>query len=424
MTVGLAFAIAIRHLGARKRQSALATLGVAVGGGVFALMLAIANGQSDFLRERLIEFSPHITVRSLKVNPTVARSLVTPSKGGVLELRTNVPPAERREVKPYDEVMARLEALAPDVTAVAPFVSLPAALRNARHSATVDVRGVVPSRERRIGRWVETIRDGSLDSMERMPSGIVIGRGLARTLNAGVGSTLAFVGPNGRVERVVVAAVFESAISTLDDGRVFVNMPFAQAIRGMQRNAATGISVETSDITRAYAIRDRVQDMTGFVAETWEETNAQRISFQARQNTTTEVLVMLVFATGAFGVANVLTAVVLQKRRDIAIMKSYGVSRVGLVSVFLIEGGIIGLVGGVLAAVSGYLGAMAFGSMNLFPQSSAGSYLRFEQFPVSLDPSIYLATIVVSALMSLAASAFPAGRAARCSPVDNIRSCM
>jgi lipoprotein-releasing system permease protein len=131
--------------------------------------------------------------------------------------------------------------------------------------------------------------------------------------------------------------------------------------------------------------------------------------------------VIFVFITAAFGIANTLVAIVLQKKMDIAIMKSFGVTRGNVVKIFLIEGIVLGIVGGALAALFGYTLASFFSQINLFPQNNPRAYLRFEKFPVSLDAWIFLMTFGLSLLLAIVASIAPARRAATFIPVKILR---
>jgi lipoprotein-releasing system permease protein len=189
----------------------------------------------------------------------------------------------------------------------------------------------------------------------------------------------------------------------------------------MQRNAVTGLSVQVRDIDRVGEVKDVLQGTTGYRSETWEEGNAQILAFQGRQQMTSRILVIIVFITAAFGISNTLVAIVLQKRQDIAVMKSFGVSRRDVARVFLLEGVMIGLIGGILAALLGYGLATLFGRLDLFPANNDRAYIRFDRFPVSLDYSIYLFTFALSLLMAVAASFFPARRAAKFIPVKILR---
>jgi lipoprotein-releasing system permease protein len=421
MSFRLALRIAIRHLLSRKRQSFLATLGVAVGGAIFAMMVAVTEGQEGFLREKLIDFSPHIIVKSERVEPLLPRNLLTLNKGEFLELRVNTPPSVRKEVRPYTELVARLERLAPSIAMVAPYVAIEGVFRNGTRFVTVDVRGIDPEREKEVARLGANMREGGLALLGRTPNGVAIGRGLAQKLRVKLGESFNFITPSGRVEPLKVVAIFESGVAGLDDRRGYINLILAQGLRGMQRNAVTGLSVELRSLDNITEVRDQIQGVTGYVAETWEESNRGLLDFQGRQRDTTRILVIFVFITAAFGIANTLVAIVLQKRRDIAVMKGFGVSRRGVGRIFLLEGLFLGLVGGIAAALAGYGLAYLFGTLDIFPKNNSQSYIRFDRFPVSLDPAIYLLTFALSAFMAVTASWFPARRAARLLPLEIIR---
>jgi lipoprotein-releasing system permease protein len=179
--------------------------------------------------------------------------------------------------------------------------------------------------------------------------------------------------------------------------------------------------VQVRDLDNVGEIQQTIQNAVGYEVDTWEELNAQILSFQGRQRNTTRILVVLVFITAAFGIANTLVAIVLQKKTDIAIMKSFGVTRGGVVRIFLIEGVVLGIVGGLLAALLGYLLATLFGQYNLFPQNNPNAPLRFEKFPVALDTWIFVLTFGLSVLMAIVASIAPARRAAGFIPVRILR---
>ncbi|MDB5035645.1 MAG: hypothetical protein JWQ98_2886 [Chlorobi bacterium] len=419
MTFRLALQIALRHLRSRRRQTILATLGIVIGGGIFALMVAITEGQSGFLRDKIIDISPHIILTSDRLKPVVSQNLLDHEQGFV-ELRRNVPPSTRKEVKPYTEVQAKVEKSTFDVIAVAPYVLLQGVFRNGTRYQTVTVRGVDPEREKNIGKLARDIRQGRLSALSELPNGAVIGSGLAAKLNVRIGDDISFVTPTGAIQPLKIAAIYESGVANADDRQGYINLSLGQTLRDLPRNSVTGLSIELRDIAGAARVKEIVERLTGYKAETWEETNAQILEFQGRQGITSRILVVFVFVTAAFGISNTLVAIVLQKKQDIAVMKSFGVSRGGVVAIFLLEGMIIGCIGGLLAALLGYGLARLFGSLNLVPKTSS-SYVRFDRFPVSLDFGIYLFTFGFSVLMAMIASILPARRAAKFAPVRVIR---
>jgi lipoprotein-releasing system permease protein len=420
MSFGLAFSIARRHLLARRRQSLLAMLGIVLGGAIFALMVALSAGQMEFLRAKLIDISPHIIVTSDRMQPAVSRNLLGKSDA-VTELVTSTPPSARKELRPYSELLGKAEKASPLIVAVAPYVVAHGVFRNGMRHETVSVRGIEPEREKYIGRLKENIRSGNLEALRGTPNGTAIGRGLARKLDVAPGDDITFITPRGAIEQLRVVAIFESGIASFDDRLGYINLAFAQSIEQRSRNAVTGLSVQVRDPDRIDEVVNALQMATGYRAESWEESNAQLLDFQQRQRLTTRILVAVVFVVAAFGISNTLIAIVLQKKLDIAIMKSIGISSRSIVLIFLIEGMIIGCVGGMLAAVLGYLLSDIVAQLDIFPADNPVGYLRFERVPVSLDLSIYLFTFVLSMLMATVASILPARRAAKFIPVQVIR---
>jgi lipoprotein-releasing system permease protein len=422
MPFRLALQIALRHLGSRRRQTLLATLGIVVGGAIFALMVAITIGQQRFLEERLVDTSPHLRITSNLTDPVTTQNLIRErEKDALIELRMNVAPTTRRELKPYTELVAKVEALKLDVTAVAPYVTVQGVFRKGTRYEMVTVRGIVPEREKKIARLAENIVEGRLEDIGRMPDGAAIGTGLARKLGIGIGDNFSLVTPSGAIQNLRVAAIYESGVANLDDKQGCIDLGLAQTLRRMSRNSVTGMSVQVDDLARVDEVKRMVESATGYEAETWEESNAQILAFQARQRITSQLLVIFVFITAAFGISNTLVAIVLQKKSEIAVMKSFGVSRRDVTRVFILEGAMIGLAGGLLAALAGYGLAMLFSGLDLVPKGNERAFVRFDRFPVSLSPGIFLLTFVLSIVMAIVASALPARRAARYGPAQVLR---
>ncbi|HVZ38255.1 MAG TPA: ABC transporter permease [Candidatus Kapabacteria bacterium] len=430
----LAMQIALRHLRARRRQTILATLGIVIGGGIFALMVAITAGEQDFLEERLIDVSPHITLTSDRLQPLTAQNLLRePSQSpdseqpdaarhdAVIELRRNVPPQARKELKPYPELQSLVEHGLPDAVAVAPFVAMDGAIRNGTQSQMASVRGIDPVRERAIAHLAANVVAGRLEDLAQRPDGVVLGSGLARKLHTSVGGTCSMVTSSGTMQPLTVTGIFESRIASLDDHRAYINLATAQRLRGLSRTAASGLSVRVRDIDRVAEAGRMLQRLTGFRTETWRETNAQILASLERQGAAVRLLAILVFVTAAFGIANMLVRIVLEKKPDIAIMKSFGMPRGVIARTILFEGAIIGGAGGVLAAGVGYGVALLCSNIQLISIASDQADLRFDRFPVALDPAIFVMAFGLSMFMAIAASVLPARRAARFVPVQIIR---
>lgn len=425
MSFGLALRIALRHLGGRRRQTILSTLGVAVGGAVFSLMVAVTQGQHLFLREKLVDITPHLIVTGERLKPITASYLLDDPRtrrddSSVVELTMNVPPTYRSDLRPYPAMMEQLEKRKDVIAAVAPYITVQGVARNGTRVETAVLRGVDPEREGRIGRVVRDMQRGSLVMLDKIGNGVILGDGLARKLNIDSGADFRFIVPSGAIQTLRVVGIVKSGVAAFDDQRGYIPLALAQNLRGMGRDAAGGLSIQVQDLEKVEAVKPLAEEVTGHRAETWEESNAQILGFQERQQTTARLLVVFVFLTAAFGIANTLVTVVLQKRTDIAVMKGFGMSRGGIAGVFLLEGAIIGIMGGVLAGALGYGMANYFGTLNLL-RGNERALLRFETFPVALDPIIFIGTAVLSIVMAMLAAVAPARRAARAVPVEIIR---
>ena len=392
--------IATRFLREGKSQSTLILVGIAVGVAVIVFLTALITGLQANIIERTLGTQAHI-----RIVPTEEQNRVLPAPEGTTQLVLETRRAQRlRSINNWQQVLAVLDALE-QVTAASPVISGPAFARRGEAIESVALVGIDAERYQRI----IPISDDIVAGRFRIGAGdTVIGSQLAADLGLGVGDKLRLDGGQGRETVVNVAGIFELGVRELDARYVYLDMKQAQSLLDLP-GAATVIDVTVDDIFAAEAVAGRIARLTGVKAESWMETNAQLMNALRSQSLSTQMISVFVALSVALGIASVLSVSVVQRTREIGILRAMGTTRAQMLRVFLVQGGLFGLAGSVVGALAGY---GLVGAFNTF-----GPKLFF----IPVDPWLPVFAALLATVTGVIAAAVPARRAARLDPVEAIR---
>ena len=392
--------IATRFLREGKSQSTLILVGIAVGVAVIVFLTALITGLQANIIERTLGTQAHI-----RIVPTEEQNRVLPAPEGTTQLVLETRRAQRlRSINNWQQVLAVLDALE-QVTAASPVISGPAFARRGEAIESVALVGIDAERYQRI----IPISDDIVAGRFRIGAGdTVIGSQLAADLGLGVGDKLRLDGGQGRETVVNVAGIFELGVRELDARYVYLDMKQAQSLLDLP-GAATVIDVTVDDIFAAEAVAGRIARLTGVKAESWMETNAQLMNALRSQSLSTQMISVFVALSVALGIASVLSVSVVQRTREIGILRAMGTTRAQMLRVFLVQGGLFGLAGSVVGALAGY---GLVGTFNTF-----GPKLFF----IPVDPWLPVFAALLATVTGIVAAAVPARRAAHLDPVEAIR---
>ena len=392
--------IATKFLREGKAQSTLILVGIAVGVAVIVFLTALITGLQVNIINRTLGTQAHI-----KVQPTEESNRILPSASGSAHLLLESKRAQRlRSINNWQQVRDVLDTL-PRVTAVSPLISGPAFARRGEALQSVALVGIDAPRYLRI----IPIQDDIVAGVFRIGAGnTVIGKQLATDLGMRVGDKLRLDGGQGRESVVNVAGIFELGVRELDARYVYLDMKQAQSLLDLP-GAATIIDVTVDDIFAAQAVATRIARLTGLKAESWMETNAQLMNALRSQSLSTRMISVFVALSVALGIASVLSVSVVQRTREIGILRAMGTTRRQMLGVFLVQGALFGLAGSLLGAVAGY---GLVGGFNTF-----GPKL----FYIPVDPWLPVAAMGLAAVTGILSAAVPARRAASLDPVEAIR---
>ena len=392
--------IALKFLRESRSQTALILVGIAVGVSVIVFLTALIAGLQDNIINRTLGTQAHIKVQA----PDEANRIL-PAASGVTQLVLEDKRAQRlRSINNWQQVVTQLDGLA-DVTAVSPVLSGPAFARRGVALESVALVGIDVVRYQRIIPIAKDIIAGTF----RVGAGdAVIGKLLADDLGLRVGDKLRLDAGRDAVTVVNVAGIFELGVRELDSRYVYLDLKQAQTLLGLP-GGVTVIDVTVRDIFAADKVAARIGRLTGLKSESWMETNTQLMNALTSQSLSTNMISLFVALSVAFGIASVLSVSVVQRTREIGILRAMGTTQGQMLWVFLIQGALFGLVGSVIGGAAGYALVWVF---NHF-----GPGLFYIPVAASLLPI----AMAIATVTGVIAAAIPARRAARLDPVVAIR---
>lgn len=392
--------IAISFLREGRSQSLLITVGVAVGVAVIVFITALIQGLQANIVERTLGTQAHIRLLSPDdVN------LVAPPLPGTLQLLQEDKRAQRlRSINNWQQISATLDQL-PLLTAVSPVVSGPAFAQRGEALESVVLVGIELERYQQIIPLKSYMVNGQL---RIGADDIVIGSLLADNLGVQVGSKLRLDTGQQNSTVVNIAGIFELGVRELDARYVYMDLKQAQSLLNLP-GGVTVIDLTVADIFLAENIARQIGRLTSLKAESWIKTNSQLMNALSAQSLSTNMIIIFVAISVAFGIASVLSVSVVQRTREIGILRATGATQQQILRIFLIQGAVFGLMGSAVGS------AVSYGLVWVF--NSFGPGLFYIPVPAMLVMSAVLLATVIGVL----AAAVPSRRAAALDPVVAIR---
>jgi lipoprotein-releasing system permease protein len=408
--VNLVFDIALTHVRARARQTLVAVAGVATGVGFSIMMAALLQGsQQDFIR-RLVNAMPHVTVSDERRKPT-------PQPGEAFydsaEIHGLTPKARRRGIKNPLATMAALEGWVPG--AVAPSVKVQAILRYASRDVGATVIGIEPRREPKVSDLPKQMRQGTLPALYRSTNAMILGDGLAAKIGARVGSNITVQTSEGVRLNAHVVGLFHSGVRSVDESTAYTLVKTGQ-ILAQQIGLVNELRLRLGDAMAAPQAAARIERETGYKSVAWQEASEDLLNAFVIRNTIMYTVVGAILLVASFGTYNIISTITHEKARDIAIMKSLGFTERRVRAIFVVEAGLIGLIGALIGFALGYGLCAALGTITF-----KNPFTDVTRLPIAYSPVHYAMAAAVAILSSLAAGYLPARKAARVHPVDIIR---
>ena len=404
--------VSLRYLRAKRKQkfisliTLISILGVAVGVMALIVVLAVYTGFTEGLRDQIIGINSHVIIQSY---------------GGVIE--------------DPEDIMAKA-ASAPGVSAQTPVIYTQALITSPAASSGVALRGVEPGTVNRVSAIGDKIILGSLESLnpaeesEDEPAGppaIVVGRELARQLQVLPGDRVQLLAPNGpltpmgvlpRVRAAVVGGVFSTGMNEYDSNLAYVGLDLGRSLAGLENGAVHAVEMRVKNVEAADQTARAVAERIGrnYAARDWMQLNQNLFAALKLEKLGIFIALDLIILVAALNIISALIMLVMEKKRDIAILKSMGATTGDIMRIFLYQGLVIGVTGMVLGVFGGLGLSWILGHYriielppNVYPMST---------IPIKVVPADVTLIAVSALVITLLATLYPSRKAAGVQPAE------
>lgn len=405
--------IALKHLLARKRQSIVSLMGIVLGVGFFLAISSLMQGSElDFIK-RLVDNSPHITIYDEFRYPR-PQPVHTRYTDGAVQLERVKPLTETRGIRGFTQILEAL-SVRPDIKA-SPVLVGQALINYAGRDMAISLNGMIASEVRDVSTIQNYMKQGSIDELIANPDGIVIGSDLARILSLNLGDNISVSAATGQVNTFKVLGIFRTGRADYDKTQAFATLKRVQALLN-RPNRTNSIIMKLADPLKASDVAADLERQFGYKAVSWQEVSEDILGTLAVRNVIMYTVVSAVLVVAAFGIYNVISTVVMEKQRDISILKSMGFRAGEIRRIFLIQGLLLGCVGCLLGIPLGC--GLMYTLMQVQLKPPGGTELVNLPIDWSMPQFLVAAGFALSA--SVLAALLPARKASRVQPVDILR---
>lgn len=415
--------IGLRYLRAKRKSTFISiitfisTAGVALGVMALIVVLAVMTGFEEDLKDKILGTNAHVVV-----------------------LKTS------GEIDDYPAVMEKLEHVS-GVVAATPFVYSQVMLSTGPNVSGVVLRGIDPATDAQVTNLSRTLVEGKLTDLDKKSSstgdetlampGVIIGKELAKNLNVFVGDSLNVVSPMGtitpfgmvpKMKRFRVAGLFNTGMFEYDSTLAYIGLREAQDFLSLG-SAVTGVQLRVDDVYQAGKIAESINKSFGYeyFARDWMRMNKNILFALKTEKMVMFIILTLIVLVAAFGIASTLFMVVMEKTKDIAILKSMGATGASIMKIFVLEGLIIGIAGTIIGVLTGLLVAHNLEFIVDLVKNVTGFELfsrdvyYLDHFPSRVVPGDVLLISLTAVLISFVATLYPAWQASRLPPAEALR---
>ena len=393
--------VAGRYLRAKRRErfislvTALSVVGVATGVAALVIAMAINNGVEQDLRRYLLGATAHV-------------QLLEKSRQGITNWR--------EFIKEFDDIT--------NVAATAPALYGEVMIVGLLRSGFANLKGIEPDRELDVAGMLADLKEGSVDDLERADDfpGIILGSDLAEHVGVGMNHFVTVMNPQGEMtpwgpipseKRFRVAGIMESGFYLYDKAWAITTLKYTQQALN-QPDVINAVEFKIDDLDRLEAVAG-----SDFSATNWKEQNAHIFRALEVEKLVTAITIGLIMLVAGLNILTSLVMMVMEKRKDIAILKSLGASRTQVRKIFILQGIVIGATGTAAGLVLGHVAAWICNSYKLIPLEAEIYGLSYVPFAPRLVDAVLVG--LAALLMSYLTTIYPAGSAIRIAPAEVLR---
>ncbi|RXF68196.1 ABC transporter permease [Arcticibacter tournemirensis] len=413
MRLGINTEIAFTYLLAKRKQTLVASLGVTFGISMFIFMNSLITGTNEYFEKITLSSTPHI--RLYNENRMSDNTMLNKALGVASINIISNPRLVNSDNRIYNpDAMVRLLKKNREVTSVSQQVSSNVIYSNGSVQRNGNVAGTNILEQDKMFDITSTLTAGSVKDLAAAADGIIIGTGLAKDLNLNKDDYINLTTSVGTLKRLQVVGIFRTTVKNVDNTKSYANIQTVQQLLKKDRSYITDIYLNLKNYTMASELGSRIENATGYRAESWQSANEQSIAARMIRDVIANSVVITILVVAGFGIYNILNMTIYEKIKEIAILKATGFAGVHVISIFIRQALFIGVIGGMMGVLSGWfiswmVSRMYIGTGNL-------SYL-----PVSFYFKHYLEGFLFGIVTAFFAGYIPARMASKVDPVSIIR---
>lgn len=390
----------------------ISAAGVMIGVAALVIVLSVANGFESEVRDRIIGADSHFRITMFHAEPMVDFETC-------IDVITNIK----------------------EITGASPFVSSKGMLRKGKAVEGSLIKGIDEKSIGQVSDLPLTIVAGSLNltplnmldqsgstsGLSSLP-GIILGRQLSFRLGAAVGDSVIALSPTGmtsmfsspEIKRFVVTGIFETGIFEYDNLFSYISLESAQELFNM-KGGVSGLELRINEINQTEFVKQKIEDVLGYpyYIQSWHDLHRTLFRWMKLEKWLYTILLSLIILVAAFNIVSSQIMIVLEKRREIGILKAIGGTREEIMRIFLFEGLIVGIIGTTLGIILGW--AVCWGQLTFQWFSLPGDVYFLNQLPIKMQTTDFVIISIVSMILTILATVYPAKRAGSLDPVDAIR---
>lgn len=415
--------LSLRHLLSRKKQTLLILLGITLGTTAYVAISGMMLGFQDYIIDRLVNNDAHIRIsaREELITKDDMEGIFYPDleekKSTIL---WSIPPSGRRDSKSIENPKYWFDKFAKSTEVLAYSPQLTAQVLYKRGDLTITGRmiGSKPELEMRVSNISNYMLVGKFQDVGETGNRLVMGSGLIERLGARVGENIMVSSSSGSLVPFKIVGSFSLGIGTIDNTTSFGSLLDVQKLE-KSANRISDIGVKLFDVNLAEPMAQNWKQFSRDKIQSWEEVNQATLSVFDIQTITRNFMTVSIVVVASFGIYNILSIMVAQKRKEIAILRALGFGRREIVKLFLYQGLILGIIGGFLGLIIGYFICVYMSTLTVGSGRMMGSTGKML---VSFDVFIYVKAIVIAFISALVSSFLPAYGAGKLTPIEIIRS--
>jgi lipoprotein-releasing system permease protein len=408
--------LCIKHLLSRKKQSALILLGIVIGTAAYVAISGMMLGFQEKLMDQLVNNDAHIRISAREDVLTKAEMN---SFSDSIHVFWIIPPSGRKDSAKIEYPIGWFQRFNndSDIMAYSPQVNMNVIFNRGKITLAGRMIGSDPVRQIKVTNINDYMVEGSFLKIGSAGNRIVIGQELLINLGARISETLLISSGTSAPRPFKIVGVFSTGIKAIDQGTIFSSLADAQSLRGTP-SEITDIAIKVRD---PQTVEDKVEQLRFGARDkilSWKESSASILSVFKTQDIVRNSMTIAIIVVAGFGIYNILSILVTQKRRDIAILRSMGFTPRDILMLFFNQGLLLGLLGGVIGLMVGFGLSHIIGAIKI----DAGRALNSSnQMIISYDYWIYIKAWVIALLSSVFSALWPSFEAGRLEPMDIIR---